>query len=415
VGGLFRLTFQTVEGPDDLEALLSRVDDDAELTAMLVVRDDRDRRRLEDERAQLQERTLHAQKLEALGRLAAGVAHDLNNALAVITSSAETLAMGDAESLRSLRDAIERASQTTSALLAYGRAGAARRTRVDLRGLVQRTTSMLRRALPRAVTLVEELPAEPLWVQFEETSIYQSIVNLVLNARDAVSGRGRITVTLRVAGSAAELSVSDDGLGIPRALRARVFEPFFTTKNQGKGTGLGLSLVWSTVRAHGGETRLDEAVGGGATVRMALPLDQHTPPPVERVRASVRDALARKRILLVDDEAMVLASHARLFSRLGAEVHAVSTIQDAMELAGTVDLVISDHQLGAQSGIDLLLTIRQNLPALPFILVTGYLDEEGERVLRATRCAGFLQKPFHADEAAAEVGRLLDVPMPPQG
>jgi PAS domain S-box-containing protein len=415
VGGLFRLTFQTADGPADLEALLSRVDDDVELTAMLVVRDDRDRRRLEGERMQLQERTLHAQKLEALGRLAAGVAHDLNNALAVITSSSETLAMGDAESLRSLRDAIERASQTTSALLAYGRAGAARRTRVDLRGLVQRTTSMLRRALPRAVTLVEELPAEPLWMQVEESSIYQSIVNLVLNARDAVNGRGRITVTLRVEGNAAALSVSDDGPGIPRALRERVFEPFFTTKEQGKGTGLGLSLVWSSVRAHGGEARVDEAVGGGATVRLVLPLDPQAPPPVERVRASVRDVLARKRILLVDDEAMVLTSHARLFSRLGAEVQAVSTIQDALELAGTVDLVISDYQLGAQSGIDLLRAIRQNLPALPFILVTGYLDEEGERVLRETGCTGFLQKPFHADEAAAEVGRLLDVPVPPLG
>ena len=408
VGGPFRLTFQTVDGPADLEALLSRVEEDAEATAMLVVRDDRARRRLEEERAQLRERTLHAQKLEALGRLAAGVAHDLNNALAVITSSAETLAMGDAESLRSLRDAIERASQTTSALLAYGRAGAARRARVDLRGLVQRTTSMLRRALPRAVSLQEDLPPEAVWVQAEEASIYQSIVNLVLNARDAVDGRGLITVTLRVESGAAVLTVTDDGPGIPRDLRERVFEPFFTTKEQGKGTGLGLSLVWSTVRAHGGEARIDDAPAGGAIVRVSLPLDPQEAPAPSRVPPPARDVLARKRILLVDDEAAVLSSHARLFSRLGAEVHAVATIQEALEAAGSVDLVISDYQLGSQSGIELLAAIRRTLATLPFILVTGYLDAEGERELRATPCTGFLQKPFHADEAAVEILRLLD-------
>ncbi|MFO0624767.1 MAG: ATP-binding protein [Polyangiales bacterium] len=407
-GGLFRLTFQTADGPADLEALLSRVEDDVESTAMLVVRDDRVRRRLEDERAQLRERTLHAQKLEALGRLAAGVAHDLHNALAVITSSAETLAMGDTESLHSLRDAVERATQTTSALLAYGRAGTARRTRVDLRGLVQRTIAMLKRALPRAVTLVEDLPPHPVWMHGEEASLYQAVVNLVFNARDALQGRGLITVALRADDDTATLTVSDDGPGIPPELRERVFEPFFTTKEQGKGTGLGLSLVWSTVRAHGGEARVLEAGHRGASVRLTLPLNAQPPPPLEGTGGSARDVLARKRILLVDDEEMVLQSHARLFSRLGAEVHAVSNIRDALELAGAVDLVISDYQLGAQSGLDLLAAIRETLRTLPFLLVSGYLDEDGERALRTTPCTGFLQKPFHAQEAAAAVEQLLN-------
>ena len=245
-------------------------------------------------------------------------------------------------------------------------------------------------------------------MQAEEASIYQSIVNLVLNARDAVDGRGLITVALRAESGAAVLSVTDDGPGIPRDLRERVFEPFFTTKEQGKGTGLGLSLVWSTVRAHGGEARVDDAPAGGAIVRVVLPLDPQEAPPPSRVAPPARDVLARKRILLVDDEAAVLSSHARLFSRLGAEVHAVATIQEALEAAGSVDLVISDYQLGAQSGIELLAAIRRTLATLPFILVTGYLDAEGERELRATPCTGFLQKPFHADEAAAEIRRLLD-------
>ncbi len=404
----FRLVFGANGGEMDTEAVLSPVEGDS--SAMLVVRDDRARRQLDEERESLRERATHSQKLEALGRLSAGVAHDLNNALAVISSTVESfdsVSGPDEESLGALRAAVERASQTTSALLAYGRSATARRVRVDLCALLARDVAMLRRALPRTVRLSAEAPHDPLWVLGEEASLHQSLMNLVLNARDAVGDDGSIRVVMRGDAERVELAVRDSGPGVPRALRGRIFEPFFTTKEPGRGTGLGLSLVWSMARAHGGDAWVADAPGGGAEIGFWVPRDPSADPSLPPSPAVVRPrGLHGLHVLLVDDEAPVLRSHRRLLSRLDTVVHEASTLEEALAQLPDADVVLCDYQLGTQNGLDLLRAMRGATSALPFILVTGYLDEDGERSLRSFERTGFLQKPFRAEDAIAEITRL---------
>ncbi|MBL8753084.1 MAG: PAS domain-containing protein [Planctomycetes bacterium] len=237
---------------------------------LVVVRDVTSRRALE---AQLR----HSQKLEAVGLLAGGVAHDFNNLLTVVLGNAEEIGrVADTLQLRGLAaeiaDAARRGADLTRQLLAFSRQQALAPEALELGDVVERLAPLLRRLLGRAI-VVETASAQPAWVRADRGQIEQVLMNLAVNARDAMPNGGRLRIATggdAVAG-AAELEVADTGVGMSAAVRARAFEPFFTTKEVGRGTGLGLATVYGIVQQSGGTVAIDSVPGAGTTVRIRLP------------------------------------------------------------------------------------------------------------------------------------------------
>jgi signal transduction histidine kinase len=249
------------------------------------------RTRLEAEREELARNLAHAQKMEAVGTLAGGVAHDMNNVLMAIGGLAEVLRADlppgpQREDASSILDASRRGASLTRNLLGFSRKGRYRSQPTDLAALVRQTAQLLSRTLPKDLVLVMDLPGAPVLVKGDESQLSHALLNVCLNAADAMPGGGRITISVRACdvddstgrrldlapGRQAVLEVRDEGPGMSEEVRQRAFEPFFTTKPVGKGTGLGLSMVYGTVTGHGGAVTIESVAGEGTCVSMLLPL-----------------------------------------------------------------------------------------------------------------------------------------------
>ncbi len=243
------------------------------------------------ERIRLEERVHHAQKLDAIGRLAGGVAHDFNNLLAVISANASVLALelGSNGMLQEVMQAADQAAAMTKQLLAISRNQSLERRPIDLGALIAGALGLLRRMCAAGVTLTFSAPEEPCWVLGDESQLHQVLLNLVVNARDALPHGGHVEIALSASRQSPaplgpdardapmlQLLVKDDGQGMDEATRARIFEPFFTTKQPGSGTGLGLATVLGIVKQHGGSIEVSSQVGQGTSFRVLLPA---LPPP----------------------------------------------------------------------------------------------------------------------------------------
>jgi PAS domain S-box-containing protein len=396
------------DGAVPAELVASRVFDPAGGWAFLIVRDASPRLALERERARLAAAALQAQKLEAMGQLAAGVAHDMNNTLATIAGTvaelgARTPAAG--ELLTDAIDAITRGKELTRSLLTLGSGAPAVRAPFDLGALVHRCGRMLERVLPRAIALRIRLePSAPMIIDGDEGQWHQALLNLALNARDAMPDGGRLELAAHRDGDYAVLEVADDGAGMSPDTRARAFEPFFTTKGT-QGTGLGLAHGYAVARAHGAILELTSELGRGTTVRlriaaMALPAAVAAPasaPATALVGAAV----------IVDDEPAVRRSTSRLASRLGLTVEAVASAAEALEALARgpeVAYLVTDLSMPEVDGLALARTARARWPALGIVVVSG---NAGAEVLAALAALGaqFLAKPFlPAQLRAALVG-----------
>lgn len=245
---------------------------------------------LEEERRSLEaERMAHVQRVETIGMLAAGVAHDLSNFLAIITTYAAAAARSKIEprdALGAISEASESAVRLTKSLSGLARARTAR-SQLDLSRLIPATAQLLRRALPNEISVQVEAPNEPLVVLADAVDIQQALVNLILNARDAMPAGGELLVKLFRDGSSARIAVKDTGVGIPAAIQAKVFDRFFTTKAPDQGTGLGLALVSEMVERHEGSVRLTSEVGVGTEIVLTFPLsDEAAREPAPSARAS---------------------------------------------------------------------------------------------------------------------------------
>lgn len=371
-----------------------------------------ERKRSEEERRQMQAELLRYQKLESVGRLAGGVAHDMNNVLAAIMGVASVLQArfeGDATVSRHLElilDASSRGRSLVKGLTEFSRDHLEDARLLDLNQVIRKEADLMRRTTFGRVEvdldLEEPLPA----VLGEEDSLSNALMNLCVNAVDAMPEGGRLTFRSRAAaGDAVDISVQDTGLGMTPEVRARAMDPFFTTKPVGRGMGLGLSIVFGALKAHGGAVAIESEVGRGTTVTLRLPVQAGAGPagPLPAPRPAACRPLG---ILLVDDEPMVLASTSALLRHFGHRVDQAESGQACLDLLRgglAADLVILDQNMPGLSGFETLKQLRPTHPDLPVILSTGRVDPEVESIRRDATGVWILPKPFMAGELQAMV------------
>ncbi len=387
--------------------------------------------------AQLEDRVQHAQKMEAIGRLAGGVAHDFNNLLTIITAGtrfAVEVLPSDHPATADLADveaAAARAAALTRQLLAFSRQQVRRPETLDVNVIVANVERMLTRLIGEDVRLVTELTRGPVSVVADPAQLEQVLFNLAVNARDAMPDGGTMTIGTQVVAGAglpdgqrptgsapdapfAILSVADTGCGMDAATLERAFDPFFTTKGVGHGTGLGLATVHGIVEQSGGVVRIESAPGAGTRVRIALPLVERRATP-RWAGHVVPPAGGLATVLLVEDDRAVRAVTKRVLARAGYAVieardsaSALAAWHDSADGAG-IDALVTDVVMPNGGGYDLMMQLRAARPQLPAVLVSGYAPDARVQSLLAAEgeTTAFLEKPFHAGALSDQVARVL--------
>jgi two-component system, cell cycle sensor histidine kinase and response regulator CckA len=369
---------------------------------------------------ELESQLRQSQKLEALGQLAGGVAHDFNNVLAAISGYAQLLhedfAADDSRrhDLEEILKAAQRATGITRQLLAFSQYQVPAAARLDLVEVVHDLSRMLRALLPATIVLrVSPEPGDsPIEVLADRGQLEQVVMNLAVNGRDAMPSGGTLSLDVRSgttpdAAHTAVLEVRDTGTGMSPDVQSHVFEPFFTTKEPGRGTGLGLATVYGIVRQHAGSIEIASALGEGTTVTVRLPM---AVPGVEPVAATAEQVERHSggRVLVVEDEAQVRDVASRFLRRAGYEVVTAADASSALgllKLGTPFDLLLTDSAMPGMRGEDLASELARLQPGLPVILMSGYADPA--RLPAAGTVAGFLQKPFTMPSLLAEVRRVI--------
>ena len=383
-------------------------------------------------RRQLEEQFLQAQKMEAVGQLAGGVAHDFNNILTAIicTADLELMEEGISSTMRSSLDTImgsaRRGAAITRQLLAFGRKQVNQPKSVLVNDVVSGLLPMLHRLIVEDIRIDTQLHAEGAIVA-DPSQLEQIILNLVVNARDAMSNGGSITLETRdevvtlpaqsvgmivPAGRYCVLSVRDTGSGIDAATQARMFEPFFTTKDAGRGTGLGLSTVYGIVKQAGGSIAVESTVGKGTTFSIYLPREAGRRSP-EAATSTLPDLHGSETVLVVEDESAVRAPICQAFRMLGYRVVEAKNGVDALavlerEHHTLVHLVVSDVMMPEMNGVDLVAQLRNVYPRLRALFISGYSDEVIRSRGSLAEGIGYLSKPFTPNEVVARSRQLLD-------
>lgn len=359
------------------------------------------------DQARLQRQLEHSQRMETVGTLAGGIAHDVNNQLAAILGQLhlcrEMLPEGHSVLGRIQRaeDATRRCAQTTKALLSFSHQSRPELRRVDLNALVQDTAAILERVLGGRIRLFLALAPDLPPVSGDAVQLEQVIMNLGVNARDAMPGGGTLSLTTRQRDDGQILlEIQDTGTGIPAAILPSLFEPFVTTKEPGKGTGLGLAMVFSIVKAHQGEIRVENVPGGGALFRVVLPAAGLSATFAPREPADIRTAapgLAGRRILVAEDEPLLREMLADSLTLARMQVTTApdgALAWEAWQQAGGFDLVLTDQRMPDCTGLELMARIRAGGSDVPVILISGQGLESVEDSLSKDGRVRILPKPF---------------------
>ena len=371
-----------------------------------------------EKRSRTEDQLREAQKMQALGQLTGGIAHDFNNLLAVIQGSADILQRPGLSEEKRIRftnaiiDASARGALLTGQLLAFARRQPLRPEVLDLNNRILTMLIMLQPTLGPNIVLSTDLEEALLPVEVDPGQFEAALLNIIVNARDAMPDGGNITIRTRnVMGEqrAAAISITDNGSGIAPDQLEHVFEPFFTTKAVGKGTGLGLSQVYGFAAQSGGEARIDSEVGKGTTLTILLPASDkplHIAQQVERAAAAKEPA---GRVLLVEDNEDVGNLAETLLGELGHAVVRARNGAEALRLAdnGAIfDIVFSDVVMPGMTGLELAGALKQRRPKLPIILTTGYSDR-----IAAAGSQGFpiVRKPYRMETLAIAVDEALAV------
>ena len=388
------------------------------------------------ERTLLEEQLRQAQKLEAIGRLAGGIAHDLNNALTAIAGYTELALVSlpedhpASQDVNEIRRAAERAESVTRQLLAFSRKQFLEPRHFSLRDVVAGLSRLLERLLGTGIQVQTVTGDSPASIYGDPGQIEQAIINLAVNARDAMASGGMLSLTIAEVdhdeaaarthhslppGKYVELSVADTGEGMDAETQAHVFEPFFTTKEVGKGTGLGLAMVYGTVRQSGGHVFVESERHKGTTFRLYFPAADGPPPsvPIDARRVKAR---GRATILVVEDEAAVRNLVVTALGYEGYRVLHASCGEEAIAIAetahGDLDLLLTDAKMPGLSGVEVANRIVRIRPGLPVIVMSGYTDEQ----LTLADIPGsipLLPKPFTPRELRQKVAEVLG-PLPRQ-
>ncbi|MDR3669654.1 MAG: PAS domain S-box protein [Holophaga sp.] len=359
----------------------------------------------ESERRRLQEERQHSEKLESLGSLAGGMAHDMNNVLAGILGSAEMLreqfaaVAPVAKALDNIIYASGRGRDLVRGLTDFARKGVPEPQLFDLNEMLRKEVELLRHATLEKVQVVQDLdPHLPLLLG-DASALGGAFMNLAVNALDAMPGGGTLSFRSRaLAGDKIELTVADTGQGMSSEVLARAGEPFFTTKGVGKGTGLGLTRALGTVKGHGGSVAIQSAPDQGTTITLLLPCFQQARGEEPPGRAEAKQAL---HILLVDDDPMILETMPPLLRSLGHQVETASRGEAALTRLATgvqVDLVMLDHSMPGLTGTETLVRLRELRPDLPVILASGFVEAFTENLVTSLPKVWVLKKPFSLRE-----------------
>lgn len=398
---------------------------------ILVFHDISDRKRAEEERARLQEQLLQSQKMESVGRLAGGVAHDFNNMLQTILGNTD-LAMDEVpasspvrENLLEIRNAAQRSAELTRQLLAFARKQAVSPRVIDLNATVGGLLKMLHRLIGEDIRLIW-VPGEGVWpVRIDPSQLDQVLANLAVNARDAIRGTGRTTITTSNStldetaaravsecepGEYVRLTVRDSGVGMSPEVLCHLFEPFFTTKEVGRGTGLGLATVYGIVRQNGGSISVESTPGSGTAFAIYLPRS----PGVPETGPAMRDSAIRRgteTILLVEDEEVVLSYCRRVLERQGYSVIAMKDPRQALEAVrrreGSLDLLITDVVMPEMNGRELRDRLREMRPGLRCLFMSGYPADAMAPAGILGEGDELLEKPFTLEAFSRRIAKVL--------
>lgn len=393
-----------------------------------------DRVRSEEERIRLEDRLRQSQKLEALGLLVGGVAHDLNNLLTPIVGYGDMLLEDSSGEdvrgiLTDIRDAGGRAQNLVRQLLAFGRKQTLNMRPLDLNVLIRNSSHLLRRTLRDDIRVELVLREPATTVRADAVQLEQVLMNLALNAQDAMPKGGTITVEVAecsmealpgggprgsASASYARLTVKDTGVGIPREILKQIFEPFFTTKEQGRGTGLGLAMVYGIIKQHGGEIVASSSPGTGTRFDVYLPATSARPAEATAPPKPVRAVGGGETILLAEDEPAVRSATCAMLTHLGYRVLCPDSPEDCQGIVESqgamIKLLVTDVVMPALSGVELYRRLARIAPEIRVLFMSGYgpgaMAERG--LLRES--VAFIQKPFTLESLASKVRVALDSP-----
>jgi PAS domain S-box-containing protein len=387
-------------------------------------------------RKALEERLRQAQKMEAVGQLTGGIAHDLNNILTVVLANAELLAKGLPEGqpelrtdLEDLRSAARRGAAMIQKLLGFSRHAPLSITTLDLGRLVAELLPTLRRLLPATILVETGLPQQAVWARADAGSVEQILLNLATNARDAMPEGGRLSIELEPAGRISGpgidpgrryvcLRVTDTGVGMDEDTRARAFEPFFTTKPSGQGSGLGLSMVYGLVQQHRGAVQLDSASGSGTRIAVYLPTADSADSaedPAPEPGPALHARGGTETLLLVEDEEPVRRATQRVLERYGYTVLTAEDGREAIRVLATlgpsIALVLTDLVMPKMGGRALYEATRKVGMRVRFLFASGYAPTALRETSRPHGPEHFIQKPWTVEALALRVREILDAPV----
>jgi len=394
-----------------------------------IIRDITQRRRDEEEKRALESQLRQAQKMEAIGTLAGGIAHDFNNLLMAIQGNISMLLMHcDAthphhERLKKIERHIENGSKLTSQLLGYARKGKYEVKPIDLNRTIEDTAQTFGR-MKKEIRFYLALAPDLAPIEADSSQIEQVLMNLFLNAADAMPGGGNITVKSTTVdhsiiksgfykpkpGRYVLMSIRDTGIGMDEKTKERIFEPFFTTKEMGRGTGLGLASVYGIIKGHHGFIEVESAVSGGTTFYIYIPASEAAIPEMA-AGASENILRGEGTILLVDDEEGILEIGKSMLENLGYQVLTSRTAEEALSCYEThkdgIKLVLLDMIMPGMNGGKIYDRIKAINPQVKVLLISGYSIEGEAREILARGCNGFIQKPFKIKELAKKIGDII--------
>lgn len=421
----FKVTGLQSDLPLPLNLLLDRIQLSEHEAFVVILRD------LSKEQ-QAEEKLRHAQKMEAIGQLTGGIAHDFNNLLSIILGNAELLQDSAAEnaeqmsSVRNILTAADRGADLTSRLLAFARKQPLHAQPTDIIACVDRLHGMLARTLGENIDIQVHHNSQLWLAQVDHNQLENSLLNLAINARDAMPNGGKLIIednnvvideelasreTDINPGDYVLLTVTDTGCGIPAELLTKVFDPFFTTKEVGKGSGLGLSMVYGFVKQSQGHIRIYSELGLGTSIKLYFPRAKTTSDEAQAKQDTELPPLGKEHILLVEDDELVRQMVIVLLQGLGYRVSAVKSAREALNILSAdsqVDLLFSDIVMpGGISGIELAEQVKQHYPALPVLLTSGYTESAAISGYNLPLGTNIIGKPYRRHLLAVKLREML--------